>query len=133
MPCVSSIALVSNSAGMLHATRDARLGWCPWTWYLRYMRLGFFALGCLFAISACSGAEQDPRPEDGSSAKLPESEQDSPEGESPGESLDCSTLKSTGRALGDVAPDLVLKDGSGNDVHLHDYCNETVILIASEF
>lgn len=47
--------------------------------------------------------------------------------------IDCSKLESTGLDKGDVAPNLVLENGEGRQVRLHDYCNDTVILIASEY
>lgn len=47
--------------------------------------------------------------------------------------IDCAKIVATGTAIGDVAPNLVLLNGQGQEVNLHSYCNDTVILIASEY
>lgn len=93
------------------------------------MRLAPFAVVALLSFAACTNETGLAQPENSGneSEKKESSKQDTDNSE-----LDCSKLESTGRELGDVAPDLVLEDGAGNKVHLHDFCNETVILIASE-
>lgn len=102
------------------------------------MNIGRLAVFSFIGLLSCSGGEgtgtDDPQTE---SPELSEQnpkeskKQDSPN-KNPDKEIDCSTLKSTGLKVGDVAPDLVLRDGQGRDVHLRDYCNDTVILIASE-
>lgn len=44
--------------------------------------------------------------------------------------IDCSKLKPTGIKVGNVAPNVSLKDAKGNTVNLHDYCNEIVYVMA---
>lgn len=94
------------------------------------MRLGWIAALSLVCLTACASDGESAMPE---ASADPSKGEDVSELESAKPDLDCSKLSSTGLELGDVAPDLVLKDGAGNDVHLHDFCNDTVILIASEF
>lgn len=97
------------------------------------MRLRAMALICLFSLVGCATNGEDAGSEAQPEGSANESDKNDDASSAPEDApIDCSTLKSTGRELGDVAPDLVLKDGSGNDVHLHDFCNDTVILIASE-
>lgn len=103
------------------------------------------ALFSLFFLGlvACSGPEgsgakgsKDENPGDSTSQPKGSEGETSPEtesGDGEEQELDCSKLESTGLDIGDVAPNLVLEDGEGKKVSLHDYCNDTVILIASEY
>lgn len=45
-------------------------------------------------------------------------------------SKNCSALKATGTAPGQVAPNLSLEDEDGRAVNIHDFCDKTVLLIA---
>lgn len=44
---------------------------------------------------------------------------------------DCSSLQVTGVAPGQVAPAVSLRDGDGKLVNTHDFCNKTVLIVAS--
>lgn len=95
----------------------------------------------LVGVMSCSGSEgqgaqgaeegnteeSEPKPKDSEGETSPEPDQEKDK------ELDCSKLASTGLDIGDVAPNLELEDGEGNKVQLHDYCNDNVILIASEY
>lgn len=90
------------------------------------------------SLGACA-EPSPPATENEPGANEPSPEPDSSEQKSQGEpkseseeKLDCSKLKSTGLKLGDVAPNLELVDGEGKTRQLHEFCNDTVILIASE-
>lgn len=98
------------------------------------MRLRRSAALSLVFLVACASDPEPPGPQDQPESSDEVSEKkNGPGSDEENAKLDCSKLSSTGLEIGDVAPDLVLKDGGGKNVHLHDYCNETVILIASEF
>lgn len=83
--------------------------------------------------SACQGESetggnpepQEPGPQTGQVSPKPSPKEQTP--------IDCSKLEATGTEIGDVAPNLTLLNGQGQEVNLHSYCNDTVILIASEY
>lgn len=114
------------------------------------MKLRLAGIFALFGILSCApandGASKDPTPgdadeesgepsstKDDQGGKSGAADSSSKSDDSKKKPLDCSTLKSTGLKVGDVAPNLVLADGEGRKVRLHDYCNDSVILIASEY
>lgn len=50
-------------------------------------------------------------------------------GESGEQKIDCSSLKVSGNQLGQVPKNLTLLAANGDQVSLHDYCNEVVFLM----
>lgn len=70
---------------------------------------------------------QDPNPTgnttDGTGSNDPDNDPDQPK-------IDCSSLKATGTQVGDIPPNVVLKDAKGQDVSLHEHCNSIVYIIA---
>lgn len=83
------------------------------------------------------GADPDESGTEESAGDEPKASEENP---SPGEEenskkkdtpkIDCSKLEATGTEVGQVPPDVVLKDANGNDVSLHEHCNSIVYVIA---
>lgn len=102
------------------------------------MKLRVLGLIALVSLSACSDDSPSPGNSDPGKSGPSQAPEGSKQGDSQGsqeepeEKLDCSALKSTGLNVGDVAPNLELVDGNGKSRMLHEFCNDTVILIASE-
>jgi hypothetical protein len=44
--------------------------------------------------------------------------------------IDCSALSASGMGIGEIPENVVLSDAGGNQVSLHDYCNQVVYVIA---
>lgn len=97
------------------------------------------ALGITSSMScADSEADNDSSSPDQSSEKDsdPEKPEEDPSAgtkeatESGGVKIDCSTLKPSGTEVGEIPPDVVLKDANGDDVSLHEHCNSIIYIIA---
>lgn len=69
-----------------------------------------------------SGSEPDPDSSGGGPSKEAVKPSEGP--------IDCGSIKSTGIAEGDVAPNVTLTDAGGNKTSLHDFCNDYVLIVA---
>lgn len=77
-----------------------------------------------------SGAEPSAGEEPKASGEKPSAEDEQDSGKKDTPEIDCSKLEPTGTDVGEIPPDVTLKDANGNDVSLHEHCNSIVYVIA---